>query len=99
MDLRWLTLGPIVADVLQQIHVTSRLGMYQMDPDICDFVTKVGASMFVADAAMASMLEDDRVPRQWHELMRDIDEELAYIEEVPVEIWNVLALVAPTRAS
>ena len=107
-DSRWLSLGPacksltssrllgmpaLVAYVLRQPHVAAwTLGMYKMDEDISTFVTKVAGGSFVSDAAMAVLVEDDRVPLLWEKLVESMDEELMYLSDLPGDVWDALAV-------
>ena len=107
-DSRWLTLGPackcltaaritgldaLVKYICSQTKVSLYfLGNYQPDGTINSFVTRVAISSFVSDAALAMLLEDDRVPRQWEALQTEIYDELAYLNSIPMEIWSLLAV-------
>jgi hypothetical protein len=107
-DSRWLTMGPackvltaakitgldaLVKYICSQPKTSLYyLGNYKSDPDINSFIARVAISSFVSDAALALLLEDDRVPRQWEALQIEICDELAYLNGLPMEIWSLVAV-------
>ena len=106
-DSRWLTMGPqckcLIAARLTGIdslvrytcglpHVSDfHLGNYQPDAASNYFVARVAISSFVCDSAMAILLEDDRVPRQWQSLQTEINDELDYLHSIPMDIWSLVS--------
>lgn len=62
-------------------------------PEVLRLVAVIATSSFVADAALTSVLEDDRLARSVDTLQSDMLEELAYISGIPDSIWAFLGEV------
>lgn len=61
------------------------------DAPIAHLIASVAMSSFPADAALASMMEDDRLAVTIDSIEGDVASEVAYVQSLPVEVWDIWA--------
>lgn len=61
------------------------------DAPAAHLISPVAMSSFPADAALASMMEEDRLAVTTDSIGGDIASEVAYVQSLPVEVWDMVA--------
>ena len=82
----------VVRETLAQPGVSSyHLGGFLcIDDEIKAIFIRIAGSAFVSDAALAALVEDDRLVRQYETLQRELSDELSYVSSLPFELWEFL---------
>ena len=106
-DSRWLSIGDSTRTLLAALalgwsslvefaraqgHSTYHIqNLEKLRPDILGFAVKAAVSTFVTDAALGSLLSDDRLPMTVTMIEDEMDCELDYIATLPAQVWDFLS--------
>ena len=63
------------------------------------FAAIIATSSAVADSSMAMLLEDDRLPLQLDEVTANLKDELVYVANLPMSIFEVLGKAIDVKAT
>lgn len=105
-DSRWCSIGDssrslltslllgiesLVAFALSRGHSAFYLAKAkQVSPAVKRLTVQASVVGFVADAALGILLTDDRLPVVYTELMAEVDSEVSYVLNIPMEMWAFL---------
>jgi hypothetical protein len=64
-----------------------------LDSNVLHLIAVVGMSSFLSDAVLGELLQDDRVARILPTLRTEISQELAFINNIPRGVWDLVASV------
>lgn len=86
-------LKPFVDELLKQPGVSTYYmkGFAHLDADASALCALMATSSFVADSALATLLEDDRVPRVYNDLMQEMTSEVGYCHDLDPAVWSCVA--------
>ena len=106
-DSRWLSIGDSTRALLAALalgwaslvefargqgHSTYHIqNLEKLRPEIVGFAVKVALFTFVTDAALGSLLSDDRLPMTVTMIEHEMDCEFDYIANLPVQLWEFLS--------
>ena len=63
----------------------------KLRPEIVGFAVKAAVSTFVSDAALGSLLSDERLAMTVNMIEEEIDCELDYVATLPLQVWEFLS--------
>jgi hypothetical protein len=104
-DSRWLSIGTscaIIVGLPDFVHFVMDSptssdyylrGFRMLDSHVLHLVAVGGMSSFLSDSVLARLLLDDRVARILPMLRMEISQELAYINNIPRGVWDLVASV------
>lgn len=74
-------------------------GFTALDRQVKQLVALVSAGAFAKDAALALMMEDDRLGCEMPNLEREMQDELVYVSGLPLEMWELLSSTSSFTAA